>query len=72
LQALFETLSPRERQVLTFLSAGLINKQIAAELGLAEITVKIHRGHVMKKMGAKSLPDLVRKAGALGVRLATT
>ena len=72
LQALFETLSPRERQVLTFVSAGLINKQIAAELGLAEITVKIHRGHVMKKMGAKSLPDLVRKAGALGVRLATT
>jgi FixJ family two-component response regulator len=72
LQALFETLSPRERQVLTFLSAGLINKQIAAELGLAEITVKIHRGHVMKKMGAKSLPDLVRKAGALGVRLART
>jgi FixJ family two-component response regulator len=49
-----------------------MNKQIAAELGLAEITVKIHRGHVMKKMGAKSLPDLVRKAEALGVRWTKT
>jgi FixJ family two-component response regulator len=67
LQTLFETLSPREREVLAFVSSGLMNKQIAAELGLAEITVKIHRGHVMKKMGAKSLPDLVRKAEALGV-----
>jgi FixJ family two-component response regulator len=72
LQTLYGTLSPRERQVLAFLSSGLINKQIAAELGLAEITVKIHRGHVMKKMAAKSLPDLVRKAGALGVRLSRT
>jgi FixJ family two-component response regulator len=72
LQILFETLSAREREVLAFLSAGLMNKQIAAELGLAEITVKIHRGHVMKKMGAKSLPDLVRKAEALGVRWTKT
>jgi FixJ family two-component response regulator len=67
LQTLFETLSPREREVLAFVSSGLMNKQIAAELGLAEITVKIHRGHIMKKMGAKSLPDLVRKAETLGV-----
>jgi FixJ family two-component response regulator len=68
LQTRFETLSPREREVLAFVSSGLMNKQIAAELGLAEITVKIHRGHIMKKMETRSLPDLVRKAEALGVR----
>jgi FixJ family two-component response regulator len=68
LQALFETLSTRERQILTLVSSGLMNKQIAAELGLAEITVKIHRGHLMKKMGARSLADLLRKAERLGVR----
>jgi FixJ family two-component response regulator len=45
-----------------------MNKQIAAELGLAEITVKIHRGHIMQKMGAKTLADLLRKAETLGVR----
>jgi FixJ family two-component response regulator len=68
LQALFETLSTRERQILALVSSGLMNKQIAAELGLAEITVKIHRGHLMKKMGARSLADLLRKAERLGVR----
>ena len=68
LQALFETLSTREREVLALVSSGLMNKQIAAELGLAEITVKIHRGHLMKKMGARSLADLLRKAETLGVR----
>ena len=68
LQALFETLNTREREVLALVSSGLMNKQIAAELGLAEITVKIHRGHVMKKMGARSLADLLRKAETLGVR----
>ena len=68
LQVLFETLSTRERQVLALVSSGLMNKQIAAELGLAEITVKIHRGHIMKKMGARSLADLLRKAETLGVR----
>ena len=68
LQALFETLSTREREVLALVSSGLMNKQVAAELGLAEITVKIHRGHIMKKMGARSLADLVRKAEALGIR----
>jgi FixJ family two-component response regulator len=68
LQTLFETLSTREREVLALLSSGLMNKQVAAELGLAEITVKIHRGHIMKKMGARSLADLVRKAEALGIR----
>ena len=70
LQNLFETLTPREREVLALVSSGLMNKQIAAELGLAEITVKIHRGHIMKKMGAKSLADLVGKAETLGIRLA--
>jgi FixJ family two-component response regulator len=68
LLALFETLSTREREVLALVSSGLMNKQVAAELGLAEITVKIHRGRIMKKMGARSLADLLKKAEALGVR----
>jgi FixJ family two-component response regulator len=67
LQALFGTLTSREREVLALVATGLMNKQIAAELGLAEITVKIHRGHIMKKMGARSLADLVRKAETLGI-----
>jgi FixJ family two-component response regulator len=67
-QTHFETLTPREREILALVSSGLMNKQVAAELGLAEITVKIHRGHIMKKMGAKSLADLVRKAETLGIR----
>jgi FixJ family two-component response regulator len=67
LQALLETLTPREREILALVSSGLMNKQIAAELGLAEITVKIHRGHIMKKMAAKSLAGLVRKAEMLGI-----
>jgi FixJ family two-component response regulator len=67
LQASLDTLTAREREVLALVSSGLMNKQIAAELGLAEITVKIHRGHIMKKMGAKSLADLVRKAETLGI-----
>jgi FixJ family two-component response regulator len=70
LQTHFETLTPREREILAFVSSGLMNKQIAAELGLAEITVKIHRGHIMKKMGAKSLADLLRKAETLGIHRA--
>jgi FixJ family two-component response regulator len=67
LQALFATLTSREREVLALVATGLMNKQVAAELGLAEITVKIHRGHIMKKMGARSLADLVRKAEILGI-----
>ena len=67
LQALLDTLTPREREVLAWVSSGRLNKQIAAELGLAEITVKIHRGRIMKKMGARSLADLLRKAETLGV-----
>jgi FixJ family two-component response regulator len=70
LQTHFETLTPREREILALVSSGLMNKQIAAELGLAEITVKIHRGHIMKKMGTKSLADLLRKAETLGIRRA--
>ncbi len=68
LKSLFETLSPREQAVLKLVAAGLMNKQIAAELGLAEITVKIYRGHVMKKMGARSLADLIRMTETLGIR----
>jgi FixJ family two-component response regulator len=68
LQALFETLTVREREVLALVASGLMNKQIAAEIGLAEITVKIHRGHTMKKMGARSLADLIRMAETLGIR----
>jgi FixJ family two-component response regulator len=69
-QALFDTLTPRERDVLALVTSGLMNKQVAAELGLAEITVKIHRGHIMKKMGARSLADLIRMAETLGIRRA--
>jgi len=61
-------LTEREREVMGLVTAGLMNKQIAGELGLSEITVKIHRGHVMRKMAARSLADLVRMAEVLGVR----
>jgi FixJ family two-component response regulator len=59
------TLSTREREVMAGVSAGLMNKQVAHELGLSEITVKIHRGNAMRKMGARSLADLVKMAEAL-------
>lgn len=64
----FESLSSRERDVLALVTSGLMNKQVAAQLGLAEITVKIYRGQIMRKMGAKSLADLVRMSEALGIR----
>jgi FixJ family two-component response regulator len=61
----FETLSPREREVMGLVCSGLLNKQIAQELQLSEITVKVHRGKVMRKMQAQSLPELVRFADRL-------
>lgn len=67
LRARYETLTAREREVMGYVTSGLMNKQAAGLIGLSEITVKIHRGNVMRKMGAKSLADLVRKAEALGV-----
>ncbi|MBC3349755.1 MULTISPECIES: response regulator transcription factor [Pseudomonas] len=59
------TLTPREQQVMALAASGLMNKQIAAEIGLSEITVKIHRGQAMRKMSARSFADLVRMAQAL-------
>ena len=64
----FDSLTPREQQVMICVTAGLMNKQVAAEIGITENTVKVHRGNVTKKMGAKSLAELVRMADVLGVR----
>jgi FixJ family two-component response regulator len=61
----FLTLSPREQEVMMLVTAGKMNKQVAGDLGLSEITVKIHRGAAMRKMGARTLADLVRMADAL-------
>jgi FixJ family two-component response regulator len=69
-RAHFEALTPREQQVFSLVTAGLMNKQVAGELGVSEITAKVHRGNVMKKMGARSLADLVRMADALGIQQA--
>jgi FixJ family two-component response regulator len=63
-----EALTPREREVMALVTAGLMNKQVAGKLGLSEITVKIHRGNLTRKMQAQSLADLVRMAELLGVR----
>jgi FixJ family two-component response regulator len=65
----YASLTPREREVMTWVVAGLPNKRIGGELGTAEITVKVHRGRVMQKMGAASLPELVRMAARLDVPL---
>jgi FixJ family two-component response regulator len=67
IRAQYETLTAREREVMGHVTAGLMNKQVAALIGLSEITVKIHRGNVMRKMEVRSLADLVRKAEALGI-----
>jgi FixJ family two-component response regulator len=65
IRALYDTLTAREKEVMSLVTKGLMNKQIAGELGLSEITVKIHRGHVMRKMAVRTLADLVRIAERL-------
>ncbi|MDR6610184.1 response regulator transcription factor [Pseudomonas synxantha] len=69
LHAHYQTLTAREKEVMALAAKGLMNKQIAGQMNLSEITVKIHRGHAMKKMHAKSFADLVRMAESLGERL---
>jgi FixJ family two-component response regulator len=71
LKSNFETLTPREREIMALVVSGLMNKQVAGKIGLSEITVKVHRGRIMQKMGARSLADLVRMAEALGIRPST-
>jgi FixJ family two-component response regulator len=68
LRARFESLTRREQEIMTLVTAGLMNKQIAGEIEVTEITVKVHRGNLMRKMGARSLADLVRMADTLGLR----
>jgi FixJ family two-component response regulator len=70
IEQLFTSLTPREREVLALATAGLMNKQIAHQMQVTETTVKIHRGHVMKKMEARSFADLVRMAETLGLKRA--
>jgi FixJ family two-component response regulator len=67
LQKHYALLTPREREVLPFVTAGLANKQTAGELGTSEITIGVHRGQIMRKMGARSLAELVRMADRLGI-----
>ncbi|MBB3350469.1 FixJ family two-component response regulator [Rhizobium sp. BK049] len=66
LRSRYDSLTPREREIMNLVVAGSVNKQIAAQVGLSEVTVKVHRGHVMQKMQARSLVDLVRMADSLG------
>ena len=68
----YASLTPREREVMVLVVSGLLNKQVGGELGISEITVKAHRGQVMRKMKADSLPDLVTMAARLGLRPAQT
>jgi FixJ family two-component response regulator len=68
LQDCYASLTPRERDVMKLVVSGLLNKQVGGELGISEITVKAHRGQVMRKMKADSLADLVTMAARLGVR----
>lgn len=64
----YQSLTLREQQVMLMVTRGLLNKQVAGDLGISEVTVKIHRGSAMKKMGARTLPDLVRMADTLKLR----
>jgi FixJ family two-component response regulator len=68
LKSKFDILTPREQEIMALVASGLMNKQVAGKIGLSEITVKVHRGRLMQKMGAKTLADLVRIAEALGIR----
>jgi FixJ family two-component response regulator len=68
LRILFDSLTSREREVMALVADGLMNKQIAAKLGITEITVKVHRGHMMQKLKARSLIDLLETADLLGIR----
>jgi FixJ family two-component response regulator len=72
LRTRFEALSQREQEVMGLVAAGLMNKQVAAEIGIVEVTVKVHRHNIMKKLGAKSLADLVRMSDALGLQRRVT
>jgi len=71
LRGCYESLTQREREVMALVVSGLLNKQVGGELGISEITVKAHRGQMMRKMKADSLPDLVTMAARLGLRLTT-
>lgn len=64
----YELLTPREQEVMALVTRGLMNKQVATEMGIAEPTVKFHRGHIMRKMAARSLAELVKMAGSLGIK----
>jgi FixJ family two-component response regulator len=68
LRSRYDSLTGREQEVIGYVASGLMNKQIAGEIGISEITVKVHRGNLMRKMGAKSLADLVRMVDALGLQ----
>lgn len=68
MRAHFASLTAREREIMALVASGLMSKQIAAQINLSEITVKVHRSHIMKKMEARSVADLVRMAEALGVK----
>ena len=67
LRVRFEALSAREQEIMALVTVGLMNKQVAAEIGLSEVTVKVHRHNIMKKLGAKSLAELVRISDSLGI-----
>jgi FixJ family two-component response regulator len=71
MRAHFASLTRRQQEIMALVATGLMTKQIAAQIGLSEITVKVHRSHLMKKMEARSVADLVRMAEALGVKPAT-
>ena len=68
LKSSFKTLTPREREIMALVASGLMNKQVAGKIGLSEVTIKVHRGRIMQKMGDRSLADLVRMAETLGIR----